>query len=248
VLFRSLTQVDTTVKNSGKQLLTQYAVPPTTVTGKFFVGIFLTTDGSFSMSTMDPHTNLPGRSWFATGYGPGTFDPSFTGNWTWWAPQTVGFKGVWMLRANAIDGPTPETRCVAKTNSIGCVPVMTFSGTPSVSAPNGFTVASANVLNKKPGLFLYSLNGLQQVPFAGGYLCLRPPFKRTTVLNSGGSPTGTDCTGNLSFDFNAYIASGANPALVAGATVDGQFWSRDSGFAAPNNVGLSQAVHFGLHP
>ncbi|MCC6407817.1 MAG: hypothetical protein IT453_11665 [Planctomycetes bacterium] len=243
-----LTQVDTVVQNSGKQLLTQYAVPPTTVTGLFFVGVYLTTDGTFSMSTMDPHTNLPGRSWFGWAYGPGTFDPSFTGAWSWWAPQTVGFKGVWMLRANAIDGPTPDIRCVSKTNSLGCVPLMTLSGTPSASAPSGFVVATANVLNKKSGLFLYSLTGLQQVPFAGGHLCIRPPFKRTSMINSGGSASGNDCTGNLSFDFNTYVASGADPALVAGTTVDGHFWSRDSGFAAPNNVGLSQAVHFGLTP
>lgn len=243
-----LTKVDTVVKNSGKQLLTQYDTPPTTVTGLFFVGVYLTTDGSFSMSTLDPHTNLPGRSWFTWAYGPGTFDPSFTGSWSWWAPQTVGFKGVWMLRANGSHGPTPDVRCVAKANSLGCTPVLTWTGTPSVSAPNGFTVAAANVLNKKSGLFLYSLTGLQQVPFAGGHLCVRPPFKRTTIVNSGGSPTGVDCTGNLSIDFNAYIASGADPALVMGVTVDGQFWSRDSGFTPPDNVGLSQAVHFGLTP
>lgn len=243
-----LTKVDTVVRNSGKQLLTQYAVPPTTVTGLFFVGIYLTTDGNFSMSTMDPHTNLPGKSWFAWAYGPGTFDPTFTGSWTWYAPQTLGFKGVWMLRANGIDGPTPDVRCVATANSIGCAPMVTHSGTPSASAPSGFAIAGINVLNQKNGMFLYSLTGLQQVPFSGGYLCVRPPFKRTPVTNTGGSPTGSDCTGVQTIDFNAYVASGANPALVAGVTVDGQFWSRDPGFAPPVNVGLTQAIHFGLTP
>ncbi|MCE9592891.1 MAG: hypothetical protein K8S98_01755 [Planctomycetes bacterium] len=242
-----LTRVDTVVKNGGKQLLTQYAIPPTQVTGSFFVGALVTTDGSLSMATLDPHTNLPGLSWFATGYGPGTFDPSFTGSWTWWAPQTVGFKGVWMLRANGANGPTPEARCIAKTNSQGCVPTLTFAGTPSASSGSGFQVTSANVLGHKPGMFLYSLGGLQQTPFAGGFLCIRPPFKRTPVTSSGGS-AGANCTGALALDFNAFVASGANPALIAGVTVDGQFWSRDAGFAAPNNVALSQAAHFGIGP
>jgi hypothetical protein len=243
-----LTRVDTFVLNGGKNLMTQYAIPPTQVTGSFFVGAFLTSDGSLSPATMDPQSNLPGKSWFATGFGPGTFDPSFTGTWTWWAPQTVGFKGVWMLRANGANGPTPEARCSAKTNSSGCTPTLGFAGTPSASAGAGFVIASTNVLNHKSGMFVYGLNGLQQAPFAGGTLCIRPPFRRTPPTGSGGSPTGTDCSGVLTFDFNAFAASGADPALVAGVTVDGQFWSRDPDFAPPNDIGLSRAAHFGVGP
>ncbi len=243
-----LNSVTTTAKNSGTQMLTEYAIPPTQVTGSFFVGAFLTTDGSLNMATLDPHTNLPGESWFATGYGPGTFDPTYLGNWTWYAPQTLGIKGVFMLRANGSDGPTPEARCTAKTNSLGCTPTISFSGVSSATVGSGFTLHAANVINRKSGLFTYSLGGLQQVPFAGGTLCIRPPFRRTSLANSGGSGSGLDCTGSYAIDFNAYIASGVDPALVAGVTVDGQFWSRDPGFAAPNNVGLTQAAHFGVGP
>jgi hypothetical protein len=44
----------------------------------------------------------------------------------------------------------------------------------------------------------------------------------------------------FSEDFNAYIASGADPALVAGATVNVQHWSRDP--AASFGDRLSNAV------
>jgi hypothetical protein len=45
------------------------------------------------------------------------------------------------------------------------------------------------------------------------------------LRNSGG--TAGQCNGVLSEDLNTYIASGADPALVAGATIWIQAWSRD---------------------
>lgn len=243
-----LTQVTTVVQNSGKTLFTQYPIPPTQVSGSFFVGAVMTCDGTTSPATIDPHTPGVHDAWWATGYGPGTFDPTFLGVWSWNGLPVIGKHGVFMIRANGIDGPSPETRCVAKANSLGCLPTVSFAGTASASAGSGFTVTAANVLNKKSGMFAYSLQGVQQVPFAGGYLCLRPPLERTNMLASGGSVSGSDCTGTLAIDFNSYVASGADPALVAGVTVDGQFWSRDPGFAAPDNVGLTQGAHFGIGP
>jgi hypothetical protein len=189
-----------------------------------------------------------GQSWFASAYGPGTFDPSFTGVWTWYGPPAIGLHGVFMLRANGVDGPSPEARCVAKINSLGCAPSLSFAGASSASAASGFTITSSNVLNRKTGLFLYGTTGLQQTPFAGGQLCIRAPFRRTPMTSSGGATSGSDCSGSYSIDFNAWIALGRDPALVPGATVDGQFWSRDPGFAPPSNVGLSQAAHFGIGP
>lgn len=239
----------TTVRNSGDLLLTEYAIPPTTASGKLFVGAFVTTDGTLSPATMDPHQSTLGRAWFCVGYGPGTFDPATPGLYSWYSPPTIGYQGVFMLRANGPAGPTPETRCVAKTNSQGCTPTLSYTGTCSASASNGFVIRADGVLNRKPGIFVYSLAGLDPIPFAGGTLCLATPLRRTFVLDSGGSPSGVDCSGSYSFDFNAWIATGKDSALVAGVTVDGMFWSRDPFFSQiPERVGLTEVLHFGIAP
>jgi hypothetical protein len=68
---------------------------------------------------------------------------------------------------------------------------------------------------------------------------------RTMLQNSGGTPP---CGGSFQMDFNAYIASGKDPGLVAGQQVWVQTWSRDPGFAPPNNTSLSDAVTFTLCP
>jgi len=243
-----LTKVQTTVRNCGKQLLTSYPIPPTQVSGTFFVGAVMTVDGSMSPMTLDPHTPTLQRAWFAWGYGPGTFNPDYLGLWTWYSPPNIGFQGVFMLRANGANGPTPEARCIAKVNSEGCTPNLSFVGACSASAPSGFDIVASNVLNKKVGMLFYTLGGSQQVPFAGGWLCVGSPVRRTLALLSGGSASGTDCTGVYTFDFNTWIAAGKDKTLVAGVTVDGQFWSRDPGFAAPNDIGLTQAAHFGIAP
>jgi hypothetical protein len=242
-----LTQVHAIVKNSGQQTFALYEISPTQVTGSFFVGAYLTTNGNFSPATLDPHTPTLARSWFCTAYGPGTFDPTFTGNWTWYGPPTVGVQGVFMLRANGVDGPSAETYCVAKTNSLGCVPSLTFSGTPSASAGSGFDIQVSNVLSNRNGMFFYGVSGRQALPFHGGTLCVAPPLHRTAAQSSGGNPT-TDCSGVYAIDFNAWIGLAIDPRLVAGTAVDGQFWSRDSGFAPPDNLGLSRGIHFGLTP
>ena len=135
--------------------------------------------------------------------------------------------------------------CTAKVNSLACSPAISWVGTPSATAGSGFTISAKQELNNKLGLFIYGTNGQQAVPFQGGTLCFKPPLKRTPPQSSGGNPpTTSDCSGTYSIDFNAYIASGVNPALVAGTSVDGQFWGRDPGFPLPNNTSLSDAIHF----
>lgn len=243
-----LTSVTTTVRNSGTQLLTEYAIPPTVVDGTFFVGAVMTVDGSFSPATFDPHTATLSRAWISYGYGPGTYDPFYLGSWSWYALPTIGFQGVFMLRANGINGPTAEVRCVAKTNSLGCVPTTSFTGTPSATSGSGFVITASDVLNQKNGLFLYGVNGGQLAPFGGGHLCVRPPLHRTGVLSSNGNTSTSDCSGAYTFDFNAWIASGIDPALIWGETVDAQFWSRDPGFTGASAIGLTRAVHFGIWP
>jgi hypothetical protein len=137
------------------------------------------------------------------------------------------------------------TYCTAKVNSAGCTPSIGSTGTPSAAAGSGFNVTTVNVLDSKFGLFFYSKTGASSSPFQGGILCAQPPLVRTMVQNSGGTPP---CGGLFAIDFNAYIASGKDPGLVSGQNVWLQTWSRDPGFAPPNNTNLSDALTFVICP
>jgi hypothetical protein len=133
--------------------------------------------------------------------------------------------------------------CTAKTNSSGCVPAINTSGlsAPSASLGSGFVVGATNILNAKFGLLFYSKTAAASSPFQGGLLCAQPPLVRTAVQNSAGT---APCGGTFALDFNAYIASGKDPALVSGQQVWAQYWSRDPGFAPPDNTNLTNAVNF----
>lgn len=136
--------------------------------------------------------------------------------------------------------------CVAQVNSLGCTPHASATGTPSASAGSGFVIKCVQVRNQRAGLLFYSSQGTQTMLFLGGHLCVNGP-KRLLPQNSGGSlPPTNDCSGVLSYDFNAYVASGIDPSLVNGAVVATQFWSRDA--AAPSGTNLSDAVLFTLFP
>jgi Tol biopolymer transport system component len=140
--------------------------------------------------------------------------------------------------------PGPANYCSGQVNSQGCYTAMTYNGTASASAGSGFQLAGYNLLNNKPGLLFYSTKGLQAQPFQGGTLCLAAPVRRTPVSNSGGNPPPDDCSGLLLFDFNAFIATGADPSLVECQRVWAQFWSRDPGIPPPNSTNLTDAVTF----
>lgn len=142
----------------------------------------------------------------------------------------------------------PRSFCSPKVNSLGCTPQITWYGEPSVSAGEGFQVVASNLRNNKAGLMLYSTFGRTSVPFQGGTLCLVGPLQRTPLDSSGGSAAGHDCTGGLSVDFNRRMAAGLDPSLVPGTVVGVQCWSRDPGFAAPNNTNLTAAVEFVVGP
>ncbi len=142
----------------------------------------------------------------------------------------------------------PAVYCTSKVNSLGCTPLVTWSGTPKIGNPAPFKIGATNELNNKNGLLFYSSVASNGAPFQGGVLCTKTPIKRTSLQNSAGNPPPNDCSGNYSFDFNAFIASGQDPALVAGQSVWAQNWSRDPGFSAPNNTGLTNAIAFTIAP
>ena len=137
----------------------------------------------------------------------------------------------------------PQTFCASKTNSDGCLPSMFGLGTPSATAGAGFTVGASQVTAGDIGLLFYSKSGPAAVPFLGGTLCLAGGVTRTPGANSGGAGA---CGGALAFDFNAWAASGQDPALVAGQPVWGQFWFRDPPASA--GIGLTNGLAFQLGP
>jgi len=135
--------------------------------------------------------------------------------------------------------PPPITYCTAKVNSLGCLPAIGHVGTPTISGPDDFHVTASNVVSNGTGMLFWG-HGPNNVPFKGGILCVAPPHIRTIMQDSGGNPPPPDCSGSYSFHFSqAYMAS---KSIAAGMQLYAQYWSRDPGFASPNNVGLTEAL------
>jgi hypothetical protein len=134
--------------------------------------------------------------------------------------------------------PRPVAYCTAKTNSLGCVPEIEMSDSPSATGLTVCELETKRVIANKQGLFFHSTSGAQAVPFHGGTLCLTTPIKRHQPRLSKGA--GIGCDGWYEEDFNAYLAAGRDPALIAGGSVWVQTWARDSG--APFGDSLSDAI------
>ena len=223
---------------------------PALVQGRFFVGAFLSVQGWEGPAAIDKDTAISGVAWATWNYTVGGFDPHDLGNnFPPFHVETVGsmFKGVFLIRAHGT-GDVPTVYCAAKTNSLGCAPEIGSTGVPSATSGSGFAVNGDQVRNRKTGLLIYGTSGRASVPFGGGTLCVAQPLQRTPAIDSGGTPFGEDCSGHYGFDFNAWIAAGFDPALVAGTTVDAQYWSRDPGFPIPDNVGLTAGLEFVIGP
>jgi len=140
--------------------------------------------------------------------------------------------------------PLPlSTYCTAKITSNGCVPVIDSAGSPSTTGQGPFVITCRQVLNGKNGLYFYGLSGRAALPFLSGTLCALPPLQRTPIQSSGGTPPpAVDCSGAYAFDANAWFGSGQDPNLVAGSSMNGQFWFRDPSQPDGTGVGLSDAI------
>lgn len=141
----------------------------------------------------------------------------------------------------AFDSLGPDRYCAPTPSSEGCLGHMRFTGVPSATQASIFSIAALGVRKDTIGVLGYSLGGKDRIPFKGGSLCITPPIHRTTPVNTIGVQPGP-CTGALATPFNAYIQSGANPALQAGAQVFVQWFYRDPG--DPQSWGLTNAGHF----
>lgn len=144
-------------------------------------------------------------------------------------------------------GGSWSTYCTAKVNSQGCTPSVSASANPSFSGgPGSCVVTASNVINNQYGIFFYGLTPAA-IPFQGGTLCITGGVVRTPIQNAGGHPPPADCSGTYTYDLGARIASGADPRLVRGATIVGQFWSRDPASASYPS-GLTNAIRLTIGP
>jgi hypothetical protein len=142
-------------------------------------------------------------------------------------------------RVVATDWPMPPSvYCTAKQNSQGCEPAISSTGTPTLSGADDFTVHASNVVNQKIGLFLWGTSP-SLTWFMGGTLCVGAPQTRTSLVTTGGSVGGPDCTGTMDYTFtHAYMQS---HGLVAGTMFYVQGWYRDP-YLAFNQIGLTDAL------
>jgi len=155
----------------------------------------------------------------------------------------------WFIDDLSVIGECASTApyCTPKLNSLGCSPTIFTTGTPSLSGSGqAFRIWAGGVLNQKVGLMLWSRSPAS-TPLGGGTLCVGAPITRTAAQSSGGSSLpAMECDGFYSFQFSPAMMSQAG--LLVGDDVYSQYWSRDNGFAPPDNVGLTAGVHWKVCP
>ncbi|MEZ6017675.1 MAG: hypothetical protein R3F49_21380 [Planctomycetota bacterium] len=141
----------------------------------------------------------------------------------------------------------PGIHCTGTVTSLGCVPRMTWSGSPSASGPNDFNLTCREVVPNVAGLLILSPTpGF--TPFGPGVLCFAGQIRRRPVqisTNIGGPPS--NCSTYVFTDFlsQTYLAQ---QGFSVGTTVFCQYVSRDGGFAPPNNLSLSEGLRFTVTP
>lgn len=139
-----------------------------------------------------------------------------------------------------------RVHCVPERSRLGCIAHIGFNGSPSASSGQPFAITASGVLSHKNGVLVYGTNGPAFAPYPGGVRCIAAPRRTTARQSSGGTPNANDCSGSLAIDFNAFIASGADPLLHAGQVVNAQWVYRDP--LGPSALASSEAVEFAIAP
>ncbi|HTF87901.1 MAG TPA: hypothetical protein VK843_05795 [Planctomycetota bacterium] len=133
--------------------------------------------------------------------------------------------------------------CSAKLNSQGCTPLILASGYASASDESTLELVVSQVVNNKPGLFLFG-KARASTPFQGGILCLAPPLRRSSGVNSAGSPGPSNCSGVLRWIVDASWIQ--HLSWQPGEQIDAQAWYRDPQHPDGTASGLSSGVEFSV--
>ncbi len=168
------------------------------------------------------------------------FDPDGTGA-SLYVGDVFGRIAEWRTDCNP-----PTTYCTGKTNSVGCVPFITTSGTPSATATQPFRILANDMVPLEVGDLVYGFKK-HNLDFHGGKLCVKAPLFRTVhkTPKSKGTPP---CEGVHLFNFQNRIQNGLDPALTPGQTVFAQWRARDPGDPAGFGDALTDAVRFTIAP
>ena len=138
--------------------------------------------------------------------------------------------------------------CDAKANSLGCLPVLETTGAASISDMAPFEIKATNVINRKSGMLFFGRSGRAATPFFGGTLCVQPALQRLPILNSGGPAGAPNCSGTLTFDFNAWLQGPGAGSVMAGDQLNAQYFYRDPQHPDGTGYGLTGGVEFTVLP
>ena len=256
-----LTQAGGMIRTTAQDTKDPFPVPPTQVSGVFFVLATMPGTGTPVGGTpvgIDVSAKSNGRAWLT--FAIGTAGALNLGNLQQnsFPPRDLdtflmGAPGALFLLDAIGSGPAPSVYCTAKVNSVGCTPSIAFEGVPSANALSGFKVQCRDVIGRRVGLLCYGTQGRDAVPFQGGTLCIKTPLQRTPPVSSHGHPPApaAPCTGRWSIDMNAFAQGllGGHPApelKVPGTLVDCQWWGRDG--QASFGTTLSDALEYTTGP
>jgi len=163
-------------------------------------------------------------------------------------PVAITANGSVQLDVAMVPLSATANYCTAGTSASGCQVVLTSLGTPSATAPSGFTLSGVDVEGNKDGLFFFGTNGRQANGWgtSSSFQCVAPPVKRGGLLVGSGSVGA--CDGVLSQDLSARWTAKPNQNPGAGAVVQAQLWYRDPQSTSGQNTSLSDAVEFVVCP
>lgn len=140
--------------------------------------------------------------------------------------------------------------CTAGTTTNGCVPSLSYVGSPHASASSGFVISATGVEGQKSGFFYFGMTSAQVLPWGVGgtsSMCVLAPVQRMGTQSSGGNLF--QCDGTFSQDWNAFMSthpSALGSPLTGGEDVWLQAWIRDP--PAPKTSSLSDALYFQVCP
>lgn len=137
--------------------------------------------------------------------------------------------------------------CDAKVNSAGCQADIFWTGTPSFSGPDDFSLGCNEMVNSNFGVLIWSASEAS-IPYVNATLCVQPPVIRKAMQFTAGNSSsgGVDCSGNLHSGFSQAYMTGR--LLFPGTRVYVQYWYRDPNQSDGTGVALSNAVAFTVTP